>query len=268
MSDIKIICCDIDGTLLRDDKSLSEENRLWISKAVKERGVKFVIVSGRMLSALKHYNNVLGISGLTSCLNGTFLVDENDKVLASHIIDFEKAQKIVDIKDRNNLDMLCISGNTWYTEKHEGYLYEKKIPIYMQESVIANPRELIQTTPINKFLFMSPNKAELDDLQQQFNEVFAPGELSYYGGSNFFEVMIGGITKGTAVDDLISYYKVDRSQIMALGDDVNDIDMLQKAGIGVAMGNALDCAKEVADYVTDTNENDGVAKAIQKFVFN
>ena len=74
--------------------------------------------------------------------------------------------------------------------------------------------------------------------------------------------------KGTAIDALGTYYGVDKSCIMAIGDDYNDVPMLQKAGISVAMENSVPEAKAVARYITDTNENDGVAKIIKSLVFN
>lgn len=269
MSDIRIICCDIDGTLVKNDKSLSETNRYWIHKAVEEKGIKFVLCSGRILKSLKYYYEILGISGLSSCLNGTFLVDEKGNVISNHTLPKEIGDKIVSIKEIHTAEMLCISGDKWYTESREGYLYSKKRPIYMQDSIIINPRDLLKQVKINKFLFMSMHRNELKQLEKDIMGVVDhPQDICFYPGQDFLEVMCGGINKGTAVDDLIAYYHLDRSQVMAIGDDINDIEMLQKAGLGIAMGNAYDSVKAVADDITDTNENDGVAKAIQKWVFS
>lgn len=268
MPDIKIICCDIDGTLVRDDKSLSDENRLWISKAVNERNVKFVIVSGRILSALKFFNKTLGLTGLCSCLNGTFLSDEDDKILANHTLSYEDAQRIVDIHEQTGIEVLSVVENSWYTENINGYLAENKTKMYLQPAIASKQRDVINTKQVNKFVFVSKSQEEIDLVYDRINSQVRPGQLTLYKSMGFVEVMPGGISKGTAVDDLINYYKVDRSQVMALGDDINDVEMIQKAGLGVAMGNALDCVKQVANAVTDTNQNDGVAKAIQKYIFS
>lgn len=267
MEEIKVICCDIDGTLLKDDKTLSEENRLWISKSVREKGIKFVIVSGRILRSVRSIYDRIGVSGPASCLNGTFFVDEYDNVLASHKIDVSDALKVVEAHEECKVQMLGINENTWYTEERGNFIYKRKLPMYMQEPVIINQRKLVETTAINKFVFMSENKADLNRVYEVLNKNVPAGHLSFYPGKDFLEVMTGGITKGTAVDDLIEYYKVDRNNIMALGDDVNDVEMIQKAGLGIAMGNALDFLKQSADDITDTNMNDGVAKAIRKYVF-
>lgn len=269
MNNIKIICCDIDGTLLRNDKSLSDENKYWIQRAVNEKGVKFVICSGRIFKSVNHFNEILGIDGVSSCLNGTFLIDRNKTVLANHPLPKHISRKLTDIKESHTAELLCVVGDKWYTESHEGYLYSIKRPIYMQDSIIENPRTLLEKEPINKFLFMSPDKEKLIQLEQDIRNIMDnPNDVCFYPGPNFLEVMTGNVNKGTSVDDLISYYKTDRSQIMALGDDYNDFEMIQKAGLGIAMGNAVDTIKAIADDITDTNENDGVAKAIQKWIFS
>lgn len=268
MNSVKIICCDIDGTLVRDDKSLSEENKYWIKRAVDEKGVRFVIVSGRIPSALKKYNELLEINGLTSCINGTYLIDESGNAIVSHTFTKDVSDVIISVKEKYNAEMLCAAGNTWFTEKHDGYLYGKKLPIYAQESILGNPRDVIKEYGINKFLFMDKSREKLVAIEDEIkSRLTSCSDASFYPGSDFLEIMPGGVNKGTSVDDLINYYHIDRSSLMALGDDINDIEMIQKAGIGVAMGNALDCVKAVADDITDTNENDGVAKAVQKYVF-
>ena len=80
------------------------------------------------------------------------------------------------------------------------------------------------------------------------------------------EVMRNGSTKGDAVRYLANYFGIDKEEVMCIGDSENDLSMIKYAGTGVAMGNASEDIKSVADYVTDTNVNDGVAKAINKFV--
>lgn len=265
---IKVICCDIDGTLVRDDKSLSEENRFWIKKAVEEKGVKFVIASGRIPSSLRKYNRMLGIRGLTSSINGTYLIDADEKPLKSHVCSPEVSDAIISAREKLGASMLCACGNKWFTEDHETFVYKQKRELYAQESLIGNPREVAKTYGVNKFLFMSPEPEMIHKIRTEIEcNLNNPYDVSFYPGTNFLEVMPGGINKGTSVNDLIGYYNLDKSEVMALGDDINDIEMLQNAGIGIAMGNALDCVKSVAYDITETNENDGVAKAIRKYVF-
>ena len=91
--------------------------------------------------------------------------------------------------------------------------------------------------------------------------------MSYYRNQDFLEIMAVGYNKGSAIDALAEHFGIPFSSIMALGDDYNDIPMLEKAGYSVAMENSVPEAKAAAKYITDTNNNDGVAKAIKRFVF-
>lgn len=265
MNDIKLICCDIDGTLIRDDKSLSEENIRWIQRAVKEKNVRFTIVSGRMYSAVIHFYGTIGVKGPASCINGALLYDSDGNVIGDHRITIDIAERIYRIARDFHIDMLMIADNRWYTEKHEGFLYSAKLPIYRQDSILADLGTLIKSEEANKILFMSPDPHLLDSLRAEIRKEIAPSDASFYYGNDFLELMPGGVNKGTAIDDLSSYYGIDKSEIMALGDDFNDIEMLSKTGYSIAMGNAADTVKSSAHYTTDTNEADGVARAIERF---
>ncbi len=267
MDDIKLICCDIDGTLVRQDKSLSDENIKWIQRVVREKDVKFTIVSGRMYSSIVHFYNTIGIKCLASCLNGALLYDEDGNIIKDHRIEENVANHIYHISKDFSVAMLVIIGNEWYTECHEGFLYSEKLPIYRKPSIIENLENLLEREKVNKILFMSQEKIQIDNLREKIMKEISK-DASFYYGNNFLEIMPRGINKGTAIDDLSSYYDIDKSEIMALGDDLNDLEMLSKAGYSVAMANATEEAKKVAKYLTQTNENDGVARAIARFFYH
>ena len=267
MNDIKLICCDIDGTLVRDDKSLSSENIRWVQRVVREKGVRFTIVSGRMYSAVIHFYDTLGIRGPASCINGALLYDPDGNVISDHRIPMDIALLIYRISRDFPVDMLLITGNRWYTESHEGYLYSQKLPIYRQESIIDRLGEHLRKEEVNKILFMSPDPVLIDSLRAGIRKEVSERDASFYYGSNFLELMPGGISKGSAIDDLSEYYGIPESDIMAIGDDFNDVEMLSRAGFSVAMGNADDSVKKAARYVTSCNGEDGVAKAIERFFY-
>lgn len=267
MNDIKLICCDIDGTLIRNDKSLSDENIRWIERVVREKDVKFTIVSGRMYSAVIHFYDTLGVKGPASCLNGALLYDQDGNVISDHRIPKSIAETVYKVSRDFPIDMLLITGNTWYTEKHDGYLYSEKLPIYRQDSIIDDLEAHIRNEEVNKILFMSPDHDLLSSLRNAIRNDVSDSDASFYYGCNFLELMPGSVNKGTAIDDLSLYYGIPKSEIMAIGDDFNDLEMLSKAGYSVAMGNASDAVKSKARYVTASNESDGVAKAIERFFY-
>lgn len=264
MGKIKLICCDIDGTLLRSDKTLSEENIAWIRKVSKEKNIPFVIVSGRIFPSVRSFYSVLGIEGPSSCINGALLFDENSNVVADYRIPANYALAVHKIAKTMDVEMLGVYGKSWATNSHEGYLYSKKRPIYMCDSLIVDFDDYLLKQEMNKLLFMSRNKSTLLALERKIKDDFGC-KLTYYPGPDFLEIMPEGINKSTAVVDLSKYYNIPLSDIMVLGDDINDIEMLKVAGISVVMSNASDEIKKLGTYITSDNDSDGVAKALMHF---
>lgn len=268
-NDIRAICCDVDGTLVRDDKSLSDENCEWIHKAVHQAGIPFTVVSGRPLNGILPFYQKIGITGPVSCFNGGTLVDENGNIVDDHRMSYDLALSICNIHDKYpNLDMIIFNGMKWYLETKDCYSYEKKKRVYNSECLLGNLRSLLTEFDTNKIIFMGPSSSSLDAIMDEIGKTVGVENVTLYRNLDFLEVMPSGYDKSTSVDSLAKLLKIDVSQIMAIGDDYNDIAMLQKAGYPVAMANSVPEVKAIAKYVTDTNNNDGVAKAIQKLIFN
>ena len=267
---VKVICCDIDGTLVRNDKSLSEENIRWIHKAVHEAGVHFVLVSGRMVNGVRPFYDRMGITGPVSCYNGGMLVDEEGNIVDdSHRMPHDLALSLMDVREKfPDVSAIIFDGMKWFLETKDCYAYKPKVKIYESDCSVGVFRKLLGTFDTNKFLFMSPVKGRLEEVRAEIEKTIDTSRVSFYRNADFMELMASGYDKGSAIDALSAYYGVEKSCIMAIGDDYNDVPMLQNAGISVAMENSVPEAKAVARYITDTNENDGVAKIIKRLVFN
>lgn len=261
----KLICSDVDGTLLRDDKSFSERNKETIKRVMNDRGIKFMIVTGRMYSAIAEFYNELGVDGIASCLNGALLY-ENGKIIISHKIDRDVALGVYKLSKQFGLDMISINDDLWYSEKHSGFLYDTKRPIYRKDSILSDFNSLLKSVDMNKLLFMTEDKEKLEALRTSLMERYK--DVTYYYSDDFLEIMPPHVNKGSDIDDISRYLNIDKSEIMAIGDDYNDKEMLEKAGFSFAMGNAPDIIKNSARFITDTNENDGVAKAIERVFFS
>ena len=266
---VKVICCDMDGTLLRDDKSLSEENIRWIRKAVYEAGVHFTLVSGRMPGAVTPFYDRIGITGPVSCYNGGTLVDKDGRIVSEMKIPHDIALMLCDIHDRfrDSSDIILFNGIKWYLEKRDCYAYAPKLKIYGYDCELGEKRALLDTFDTNKVNIMSASQQVLEDVLARIEKEIPPYSLTIYRVMDFLEIIPYGCSKGNAITTLSEYFGVSCSEIMAIGDDLNDVPMLEKAGYSVAMGNAVPGAKAAARFVTDTNERDGVAKAIKKHVF-
>lgn len=266
---IKILCCDIDGTLLRNDKSLSDANIKAIQKAVNEKEVKFVLVSGRMLNAVKPFYDMLGIKGPVSCFNGCSLYDPDYKLIDEHRVPRKIARKVIKVAKDKGMELILFNDQQWIIESKYGYCYQSKIRFYKYECQLMKLEEAAKAFEPNKILAMSPFPARIIEFRKALGEAgLTSADLTFYPSSDFLEMMPAGIDKGTAVKSLMSYYGVDASEVMAIGDDFNDIPMFKQAGLSVAMGNAIAQVKSFAKQETDTNENDGLAKAIDRYILS
>ena len=267
MEDIKVICCDIDGTLVRDDKSLSDENAKWIHKAVHEKGVHFTLVSGRPVNGVRPFYERMGITGPVSCFNGGTLVDEDGKIVDDHRMPHDLALRLLEIGEKTTADIIIFDGMKWFLRTRDCYCYAQKKRIYESDCGVGDFRTLLSGFDTNKMIFMSPSNEVLASILSEMENTIDKERFTSYRNADFLEVMPSGYDKSSAIDALARLFNVDLSQIMALGDDYNDISMLRRAGCSVAMENAVPEAKAAAKHITDTNNNDGVAKAIQRFVF-
>lgn len=265
---IKIICCDIDGTLLRDDKSLPDENIKWIKKVVSEQNILFSFISGRMPSGIRQFHNIIGINGPISCFNGCSYYDENDNLVSERRMDRKTSSLILQTARTLELELIFFDGNKWYLESKDGYIYPRKVKLYACEPHIGKMEDLLNEFCPNKILTMS---SDINILKEFDKKLIKKGidskAVTKYANQDFFEIMPPNVNKGCAIDDICTHYSFDKSEIMAIGDDFNDEAMLEKAGLAVAMQNSVDPLLKKADYITDTNNNAGVAKAIKKFFY-
>ncbi|MGN0907553.1 MAG: Cof-type HAD-IIB family hydrolase [Bullifex sp.] len=265
MRNIRMVCCDLDGTLLKSDRSISEENIRWISKLRGERNIPFAFITGRPNISVRNCFSSLGFTCCSSCLNGCMLYSSAFGHLTCHTLPPEVLSSIVRVQRITGVDMLMLSADVWFTEHHRGYLYENKLPIYRRKSIISPFEEV---SDANKVIFMHPEHGEIEKLYDVLiRELDECPPVTFYPGRDFLEIMPGGINKGTGLEELSFYCKTDLESIMVIGDDVNDIPAFEKAGFAVAMGNASDEVKSFADHVTADNDHDGVARAIEHVFF-
>jgi len=265
----KMIVLDLDDTLLQDDHTISPRTKQSLMDAQKA-GVKVVLASGRPTSAmyeiadeleLKKYGSfILSFNGakITNCQTG--------EELFSSTLSPETAHRLYNLSRREDVFIHTYVGDLIVTEAGNQYTnIEAEITgldVFEVDSFIESVNE-----PVVKVLMVdAPEKlVEVESkLQQELAE-----ELSVMRSKPFFlEFTEKGVTKGTSLNHLIGQLGITREEVIAIGDSYNDLAMIEFAGLGVAMGNAPQDIKEKANYVTDTNMNDGVAKVVEKFVLN
>ncbi|PEI97250.1 Cof-type HAD-IIB family hydrolase [Bacillus pseudomycoides] len=263
----KMIVLDLDDTLLRDDHTISERTKQTLMTA-QEQGVKVVLASGRPTFGMRHIAKELRLEEYGSFIlsfNGAKIINcKTDKELFSSTLSPEIVHSLYEISKTEDVWIHTYIGDDIVTEENNPYTEIEGqltgMPIIQVDSFTAAVQE-----PVVKVL-MNKEAERLVEVEKKLQEQLE-GKLSVMRSKPFFlEFTEAGVTKGTSLNQLIQKLGIKREEVIAMGDSYNDQTMIEFAGLGVAMGNAPDDIKEIANYVTDTNMNDGVAKVVEKFV--
>ena len=263
----KAVFIDMDGTLLKSDHSVSELNKQAIAKLLKD-GVLVVLISARPLHGMTHISkNVVTDDMPIVSLNGSYILHHGEVI-------YKAAVPLVDTLSIHNelqgykVSPMYYSQMEWFAEmdddriKKEQKITQVKIQIQPFNETYAYWQQ--QNSGPNKIL-IAGDKELIIQIENRLNELHGDKLNIYKSQATYLEVMSQQASKAKAIQFLIDKYNIDKSEILAIGDNYNDKGMIEFAGVGVAMGNAPEEIKLAADYVTDTNNNDGVAKAIHQY---
>lgn len=266
----KLLCVDLDGTLLDDDKNVSSGDKAAILEAL-ENGHKFAIVTGRPLaSALK----VAKESGLM--IEGSYIATFN----GGQVYDCSKGEIISEVRMPIEYAEYVFkkakeAGLHVHTYKDEYVVCDREsdeLKFYLKntklESIIDdNPLGVLDKNPI-KLIVMSLNGREVLEPFRDSLKEWCEGKLSsIFSNPCLLEYSSPDIGKGNAIRQLSKLLSVDICDVIACGDEENDISMIEAAGVGVAMKNATDPVKAVADYITEkTNNEQGIKEVIDRFI--
>ena len=289
----KLVAIDLDGTLLNSYGEISSRNKKAIEKTlIKDCNV--IIASGRPIASAKSYSDEVGISNYMICGNGSMLYDiQNDNVIYDKSIERRKALQIIKICEDNSIffniytETLTIAKTmkynvAFYNNENRKLPDSKKTNIKIvnniYEYVMENPDIKILKITVcdeNKVVFNSIIKKlkeikniEVLDLQHMARKYIQNGTEDVKVEYFYTEITSSGVNKWEAIEKLAELLQIETKEIMAIGDNMNDKEMIEKSGCGVLMGNAAPYLKEFADIVVSDNNNDGVAEALEKYILN
>ena len=274
----KMVCIDMDGTLLGKGRKISNESKKVI-KEIHDKGVEIVVTTGRIYNNAAYYSHLLGVESPVIAANGAIVREKNtNKVIYENPIKTEECIRLIELLYKMNVffhfytldgiycgNELTKFATKFYMTKQVGY-DNLKIKYHVIKD-LEKWKEFFRKTnvQITKCIAFSTKPDKIIKLKKELDKL---NGIVYFGsGSRSVEINNKGVSKGKAVKALADYYGFKREEIVCIGDNENDISMIEYAGFGVAMGNAIDKVKKLADYITDTNKEDGVAKAIKK-IFN
>ena len=259
---IRLIATDIDGTILIPEKQFTKGVKDCI-KSLQDCGIKVVLVTGRMNAAAELVARELGLSTPVISYQGG-LIKENGKTLYERYLTGTESEKIIEWAHSEKIHINLYNNDILYSENNN---YE--IQRYCNRQHVNYKVKLfsrIKKDKVNKILAIDYSDAErINKFEKELPKVFP--ELYIVKSTPYFlEFSNPEASKFCAVSFLQNHWGISKEETLTIGDQNNDIALLEAGGVKIAMGNATDSLKSMADYVTDTVENDGFVKAIKKFV--
>lgn len=263
---IKMVALDLDDTLLNSELKISSACVNAVQKA-RQKGVIITLSTGRMFKSALPYAKQLGIdvpiityqgAWVKNSLSGEELYYQPvPKELACQVMTYFKQQKIHYHSYYN--DELCVEE---LSAEAIDYARLAGVNAQLHRDLIAD----LDCCDAMKIMAISQNEPQLLAMEKELNANFA-GQLYITRSKPFYlEVMDRKVGKALALELIASHYRIKRAEVMAIGDSFNDLDMIKWAGLGIAMGNAIEAVKEAADFVTLSNDEEGVNEALQRFV--
>lgn len=266
---IKLIAIDLDGTLLNNEKQITPRTKLALQRA-KEKGVKVVLCTGRPLLGMVHYLDELGLRdegdfGIT--YNGGLVQKTNNgEILAQKTLTKQHIEELYQLSQALELPMNFIDLKQVYALPHpenRASLYGTVMKALPMVSVVME--EVPADIAVNKAVFCF-DQVILDEAITRIPASLTEKYTIMKSRPFLLELLPQGVDKGQGIASLCKLLNIDANEVMTLGDEENDLAMIEFAGLGIAMGNATDEVKKAAQFVTKTNEEEGVAYAVEEFV--
>eukprot|EP00741_Cyanophora_paradoxa_P025762 tig00000391_g24859.t1 len=286
----KVLAIDMDGTLFNSKHEVSERNREALERAM-ESGVKVVFATGKTRASTRPLTRRMGLSSLPGVfLQGLVVYGPDEELHYERVLPDEVSERIIHMVEHRHT-LVAYSNDHILTRKPNDYSYilakfREPEPISVCSMDIRPGRQRFQRAlapappphgvslydavphlPFHKMLVLDEPDA-ISRLRVEMEEAMEGHATCVQAMDNMLEILPLGASKGDGVERLIDLLGHSWDEVMALGDAENDLEMLERAGLGVAMGNAKDSIKARANAVTGTNDEDGVAQAIEEYILS
>ena len=265
--ELRILALDLDDTLLRSDLTISYRTRNAIKRA-ETAGAMIVLASGRIPQAMEHFSRLLGLNkkpGYLVSNNGALIQESHTgNIIHEARIDVQTALAICDLANAEGFPIQMYEDDIMYVSRQNEYSgYDQRVT-GIRQVVVENFRAMVGEG-CHK-LIIPGDPMILPHVKTLIMSYMGEDITLFTSRPYFLEIMPKGTDKGTALATIAGILGVSAEQIMAIGDSMNDEAMIRWAGIGVAMANADEQIKNIADLVTEsTNDGDGVAEVIEKY---
>lgn len=259
-----LVVCDVDGTLVDSNKALSEANKAAVAR-LRAAGLGFTIISARPRSGMMWIAEALDLDAPMGAFNGGIVFDRDGEICAHETIEPEVARGMIDLMAGAPVDRWVFADDRWYASSGEG--------VHVEHEIRASNRQPIVTGDIaalldhaDKITFVSDDQPLLKGLHDRAAAAFGAAATVVQSQTYYLDVTAQAANKGDGIAALARAMGVDLADTIAIGDQANDLAMFARAGRSIAMGNATEAVKAQADDVTLSNDESGVAHAIDTLI--
>lgn len=264
MNKIKLIVSDIDGTILNEKCECSTKMRSTIEK-LKSRGVKLVLATGRMFMGADPVREDLGLDTPVICYQGE-MVRSGGEILFQNSVKHDLAREIIEISRQKKFHLNLYNNDCLIVEDDNKKFMEDYTNGRFATYEVVKSFDEVELGTVSKLLCITYDEDEIVSLQRELSKRFE-GKLAVVRSHKYYlEFTDINATKGSAMRFLADLWGIKKEEIFASGDQDNDYDLLLNAGVKVAMGNASEKLKSIADFVCPPISEDGLPVAIEKFV--
>jgi Cof subfamily protein (haloacid dehalogenase superfamily) len=261
---ISLVLADVDGTLVTEDKILTERARKAVI-ALQEAGIRFAITSGRPPLGMAMLFDVLDIETPIAGFNGGLFVERDLTILEEKTVPADVARQAIDLMRAHGLDTWVYSGNDWLiTKAIAPHVAREAWTVKFQPKVVADVREHLQQ--VAKVVGVSDDLEKVQRCEAEAQAAFGQRATATRSQPYYLDVTNKNANKGAVVEYLSQHVGVPEAEIATIGDQQNDVLMFKRSGFSIAMGNASDEVKAQAIAVTDSYNNEGFAKAMESFI--
>lgn len=287
----KLVAIDLDGTLLNSYGEISNKNKEMLQKAI-QKGTEVVLASGRPIMSVKNLANEIGCNHYIICGNGAITYDlQKEEIIYNRFLEKSKVLQIIKICEENSIFYNVYTKDTiltknlnynilFYHQENASKPENRKTRISIVEDIyeyVKNRKEedylKITVCDNDKVIFGSIIRklrmikdTDVLDVAHMSRKMIKDGtdkvSIQYY----YTEITNTKVDKWQAIEDLIQKLQIKKEEVIAIGDNINDAEMVKNAGLGIMMGNAAPYIKEMANVIVKDNDNDGVAEAIDKYI--
>ena len=259
-----LLVSDVDGTLVDKQKRLTPGSIAAVER-LRAAGIGFTIISARPRSGMMPIADALAIDGPMAALNGGIVFHRDGTVDAHHVIEPAVARGVFAVLDGASVDIWVFADDRWYSSTDQGvHVQHERVASNQREAVTADFSALLDRA--DKITFVSDEPDVLKALHARIDARFAGQATVAQSQTYYLDITALAANKGAGIEALAAAAGVPLARVVAIGDQFNDVPMLTRAGLAIAMGNAPAPVQAAAAHVTAANDADGVARAIDTLI--